>query len=66
MSRVTDTMLVGDLHDQGGLASDTLVYRYNTEAAKDGITGGEGTFNMVCPSHCNVERGSTSRLRWFV
>lgn len=32
--------------DKGGLASDTLVYRYNTEAGLDGLTGGEGTFNM--------------------
>ena len=31
---------------QGGLVSDSLVYRYNTEQFSDGLAGGEGTFNM--------------------
>ena len=30
----------------GGLVSASLVYRYNVDASQDGITGGEGTFNM--------------------
>ena len=32
--------------DEGGLVLDSLVYRYNTESAIDGIDGDEGTFNM--------------------
>lgn len=32
--------------DQGGLMADSLVYRYNVETTKDGLTGEEGTFNM--------------------
>ena len=31
---------------QGGLVSDSLVYRYNPEQSPDGLTGHEGTFNM--------------------
>ena len=31
---------------QGGLVSDSLVYRYNAELSPDGLTGQEGTFNM--------------------
>ncbi|MCY4415376.1 MAG: glycoside hydrolase family 15 protein [Chloroflexi bacterium] len=31
---------------QGGLVSDSLVYRYNSEQFSDGLTGQEGTFNM--------------------
>jgi len=31
---------------EGGLVSDGLVYRYDTETPRDGITGREGTFNM--------------------
>ena len=31
---------------QGGLLSDGSVYRYNCGEAKDGLRGGEGTFNM--------------------
>ena len=31
---------------EGGLVSDSLVYRYDTEASEDGLGGGEGTFNM--------------------
>ena len=31
---------------QGGLVSDSLVYRYNHEQFTDGLTGHEGTFNM--------------------
>jgi GH15 family glucan-1,4-alpha-glucosidase len=30
----------------GGLLSNSLVYRYNTEYFHDGLAGGEGTFNM--------------------
>jgi GH15 family glucan-1,4-alpha-glucosidase len=30
----------------GGLAADGLVYRYDPAASPDGLTGGEGTFNM--------------------
>lgn len=30
----------------GGLGADGLVYRYNPDAAPDGLTGHEGTFNM--------------------
>ncbi len=30
----------------GGLLSNSLVYRYNTEKFHDGLAGGEGTFNM--------------------
>ncbi len=32
--------------DQGGLAADGLVYRYNPADAPDGLAGREGTFNM--------------------
>lgn len=31
---------------QGGLVSNSLVYRYNPEHTSDGLTGAEGTFNM--------------------
>jgi GH15 family glucan-1,4-alpha-glucosidase len=31
---------------EGGLLSDGLVYRYNTDRTVDGIGGAEGTFNM--------------------
>jgi GH15 family glucan-1,4-alpha-glucosidase len=31
---------------QGGLLSDSLVYRYDTERPADGLPGQEGTFNM--------------------
>lgn len=31
---------------QGGLVSDSLVYRYNSEQFSDGLAGQEGTFNM--------------------
>ncbi|MBE9180438.1 glycoside hydrolase family 15 protein [Oculatella sp. LEGE 06141] len=31
---------------QGGLVSNSLVYRYNLEDASDGLDGGEGTFNL--------------------
>ncbi len=30
----------------GGLAADGLLYRYDPAAAPDGLSGGEGTFNM--------------------
>jgi len=32
--------------EQGGLVSDSLVYRYNPEEAPDGLSGTEGTFNL--------------------
>ncbi len=32
--------------EKGGLVSNSLVYRYNVEEAKDGLTGDEGTFNI--------------------
>ncbi len=31
---------------EGGLLSNSLVYRYNTKQFNDGLTGDEGTFNM--------------------
>ena len=31
---------------QGGLVSDSLVYRYNSDHFSDGLAGQEGTFNM--------------------
>jgi GH15 family glucan-1,4-alpha-glucosidase len=31
---------------EGGLVSDSLVYRYDTDAVLDGVVGREGTFNM--------------------
>lgn len=31
---------------QGGLVSNSLVYRYNLENSGDGLSGGEGTFNL--------------------
>ena len=31
---------------EGGLVSDGLVYRYDSETGADGLTGGEGTFTM--------------------
>jgi GH15 family glucan-1,4-alpha-glucosidase len=31
---------------QGGLVSNSLVYRYDVEATKDGLRGYEGTFNI--------------------
>ncbi|WP_250124444.1 glycoside hydrolase family 15 protein [Chroococcidiopsis sp. CCMEE 29] len=31
---------------QGGLVSNSLVYRYNLENSSDGLSGGEGTFNL--------------------
>jgi GH15 family glucan-1,4-alpha-glucosidase len=32
--------------DQGGLLSDSMVYRYNPQSHIDGLEGGEGSFNM--------------------
>jgi GH15 family glucan-1,4-alpha-glucosidase len=32
--------------DADGLSADGLVYRYNPAASPDGLSGGEGTFNM--------------------
>ncbi|NDJ76504.1 MAG: glycoside hydrolase family 15 protein [Chloroflexi bacterium] len=32
--------------ENGGLVSDSLVFRYNTDSGVDGIEGEEGTFNM--------------------
>ncbi len=31
---------------EGGLVSDSLVYRYDVERTHDGLSGQEGTFNM--------------------
>ena len=31
---------------QGGLVSDGMVYRYNSDETEDGLEAGEGTFNM--------------------
>ena len=31
---------------QGGLVSDSLVFRYDTDRSSDGLSGSEGTFNM--------------------
>lgn len=33
-------------HTKGGLFSDGLVYRYNPQETKDGLSGYEGTFNI--------------------
>lgn len=33
--------------EEGGLVSDSLVYRYNTADAPDGLLGEEGTFNIA-------------------
>jgi GH15 family glucan-1,4-alpha-glucosidase len=32
--------------EKGGLVSNSLVYRYNVEETKDGLSGDEGTFNI--------------------
>jgi GH15 family glucan-1,4-alpha-glucosidase len=32
--------------EEGGLVANSLVYRYNTLASPDGLTGDEGTFNI--------------------
>ena len=32
--------------DKGGLVSNSLVYRYNTDMSPDGVSGKEGTFNI--------------------
>jgi GH15 family glucan-1,4-alpha-glucosidase len=32
--------------DRGGLVSNSLVYRYNTDETTDGVAGDEGTFNI--------------------
>ena len=32
--------------EEGGLVSNSLVYRYNVQASPDGLRGEEGTFNM--------------------
>jgi GH15 family glucan-1,4-alpha-glucosidase len=32
--------------DEGGLVSDSMVYRYNAQSHIDGLQGGEGSFNM--------------------
>ncbi len=31
---------------EGGLSADGLIYRYNPVSARDGLSGGEGTFNI--------------------
>jgi len=48
----SDPKMISTLHainrppNQGGLVSDSLVYRYNIEETADGLKGEEGTFNM--------------------
>ena len=48
----SDPKMIGTLHainrppHQGGLVSDSLVYRYNVEETADGLRGEEGTFSM--------------------
>ena len=48
----TDPRMIGTLQAinrsprQGGLVSDGLVFRYDTEATRDGLTSSEGTFNL--------------------
>lgn len=48
----TDPKMLNTLHaihrppDQGGLVSDSLVYRYDVAKTPDGLTGEEGTFSM--------------------
>lgn len=37
---------IAQLPEMGGLASNSLVYRYNLESASDGLNGTEGTFNL--------------------
>lgn len=37
---------INQLPEQGGLVSDSLVYRYNLKRENDGVGGGEGTFNL--------------------
>ncbi|EFA84741.1 hypothetical protein PPL_01733 [Heterostelium album PN500] len=33
--------------EEGGLVSNSLVFRYNTHESEDGLTGSEGTFNIA-------------------
>ena len=48
----SDPRMIGTLNNitkpphEGGLVSDSLVYRYNVEQTADGLKGEEGTFNM--------------------
>ncbi len=48
----SDPRMIGTLKNtikpphEGGLVSDSLVYRYNVEETSDGLKGEEGTFNM--------------------
>ncbi|MDB4935225.1 MAG: Glucoamylase, partial [Labilithrix sp.] len=44
MQKTLDAILAGPR--ERGLVSDGLVYRYDTEQPRDGLTGREGTFNM--------------------
>ena len=37
---------INESPDEGGLVSNSLVYRYNIEEAGDGLRGQEGTFNI--------------------
>lgn len=37
---------IAQLPEVGGLASNSLVYRYNLDSASDGLNGKEGTFNL--------------------
>ncbi|MPZ14467.1 MAG: glycoside hydrolase family 15 protein [Chloroflexi bacterium] len=45
--RMLDTLrAINRRPSDGGLVSDSLVYRYDVSRASDGLTGQEGTFNM--------------------
>ncbi|HWE93204.1 MAG TPA: glycoside hydrolase family 15 protein, partial [Tepidisphaeraceae bacterium] len=50
----------------GGLLSDSLVYRYNLREFSDGLAGGEGTFNMctfwLVEALTRAGRGDATRL----
>lgn len=51
---------------QGGLLSDSLVFRYDTDRVADGLTGAEGTFNMctfwLVEAMTRAGRGDPSQL----
>jgi GH15 family glucan-1,4-alpha-glucosidase len=53
--------------DEGGLLSDSLVYRYDPEQTKDGVQGTEGTFNMctfwLVEAQTRAGRVDAQRLR---
>ena len=49
------------------LVSDSLVYRYRTDAAFDGLTGGEGTFSMCTFWYveCLAKSGQLNKARLY-